>query len=294
MFPRSFILLALPIFSLLLTACSKKEQNTTLLAKHTDTRSMPATPLSAEQEQQRRQLAQSFAVAGMHLGMGYGQAKTAVLEYLANIDEQDKPFRLKEADYVDKEAAFYDQRYATLKTNFYAYYGKHSTLYPSGVNRTYDRVRIRADFVPTMVWSNEQPLYLYKLTQAICPQTDEELNHIIAATLEQYGPPDNIVETGPNSRLSDAASLGRAGHYIWRLNSTGETAFTGNSGYIKNGMQFYDDLVLTLKHKDIKNWYSPMCNNYKSRLELSITDELYHARSIDLHNAYINAGQPDN
>jgi len=253
--------------------------------------------LSTEQENQRRKLAQSFTVAGMHLGMGYTKAKHAVTGHLTTIDEHDKPFRLKEADYINKEYAFYDRRYASLKPGFYAYYGKHNEVLSNGLERTYDRVKIRADFVPVMVWQDEQPLYLYKVTQIMCLQTDEEARRIVTDTINTYGQPDNITETGPNRLTRHIDSVGNRGrdrHYIWRLNSSGVTRFDGNTGYTKNGMTFYDDLVLTLTHKDIKNWYPSQCDEYaaRSKLELSLVDELYTARSLHLHNAYVEAGFP--
>jgi len=289
MYQRFLILFVLFPF---LAACSDKTVNTTA-----NTQATPVTPLSAEQENQRRKLAHSFTVAGMHLGMDYVRAKSAATGYLTTIDEQDKPFRLKEADYVNREAAFYDQRYAALSTNFYAYYGNYNIDYPNGVQRTYDRARIRADFVPAMVWSDEQPLYLYSVTQAICPHSEEELNHIISAVLNEYGLPNDVVETGPKNRIQrllDPIGRGIDRHYIWRLNSTGPTRFDGNPGYVKNGMRFYDDLVLTLTHQDIRNWNKPECDDsHNSKLQLSLIDELYHARFLDLHNAYVEAGFPD-
>jgi len=198
MYQRIFPLFILFSF---LAACSSNTEGNTVNAT-INTRTTPVTQLSAEQENQRRKLAQSFTVANMHLGMGYVQAKTAVLNYAATIDEQDKPFRLKEADSIDRQAAFYDQRYATLTNNFYVYYGKHSIDYLNGTKGVLDRVSIRADFVPAMVWDDNQPLYLYRVSQAICTQTEEELNRIISATLEKYGRPDDIIEIGPKKSYS--------------------------------------------------------------------------------------------
>jgi len=198
-------------------------------------------------------------------------------------------------DYVREEYAFYDQRYALLKTDFDIYYGGEYNVGSS----TYDRVHIWAKFAPTMVWNDEQPLYAYEVGQSFCPQTEEELNRIISAVLAANGPPDKVMETGPNNRFLsriDSVSRGRDRHYIWRLNSTGPTKFNGNPGYIfhEYGPRFYDDLVFTLVHRDIKNWQEDNCGSYihKRKLQLYLTDELYDARRVHLNNAHIKAGFP--